>query len=197
MPAAPLNLRVATPGQVERRRFAAMNPRASSPMRWHYTSEGGSERAASAPTGAMPSIGRYLSARSVFHKIVDLNGDGVVDSAELTYALRKMGRAAPDEKVRTLMAKVDADRNGVLDEDEFARLVHAQLDLDLPPEEDDELKAVERVLSSRRAAQSTPATRPPQLATTRHAHGLSKKSLHHRSPVKKGMPISPTKAGWG
>jgi len=128
-----INIRVATPAMIDRRRFEAVARPPSSPMKWkHVARPTESQELFAAPPGPP---GRYMSAGSVFRNI-DTNGDGAIDIAELGSALRAMGRDGNSETVQALVRRVDADGNGVLDEAEFKHLIDAKMDLEVPAMED-------------------------------------------------------------
>lgn len=57
--------------------------------------------------------------------LFDADGDGTLDTSELTKALAEMGVAAPAEQCDAILRWFDADRSGQLDLVEFASLVRS------------------------------------------------------------------------
>jgi Ca2+-binding EF-hand superfamily protein len=56
-------------------------------------------------------------------EVFDTNGDGRLSARELKAALKSLRQPASDDDVRKMIALVDANRDGVVDFDEFCQLV--------------------------------------------------------------------------
>lgn len=78
----------------------------------------GNGRALSAPR--IPIHGSTLACFERF----DLNGSGRLDYRELTRALRQLGLDLSRAEAAEVLAEYDADGSGLMEVDEFARLVH-------------------------------------------------------------------------
>jgi len=61
----------------------------------------------------------YRDAFSTF----DINGDGRISTSELGTILRSLGRTPSDAEVQQIVAKIDQDRSGFIEFDEFIRLM--------------------------------------------------------------------------
>ncbi|EAY77275.1 hypothetical protein OsI_05249 [Oryza sativa Indica Group] len=68
----------------------------------------------------------------------DQDGDGKISATELRLCVKaSLGEDMPDEEVQELMALADTDGDGLLDEEEFVRLV-TEMEADGDEEEDDD-----------------------------------------------------------
>lgn len=68
----------------------------------------------------------------------DQDGDGKISATELRLCVKaSLGEDMPDEEVQALMALADTDGDGLLDEEEFVRLV-TEMEADGDEEEDDD-----------------------------------------------------------
>lgn len=73
----------------------------------------------------------------------DKDGDGTIDSEELTSVMQVLGMNPTKEELEILLNSVDADRNGVIDLDEFVDVMRGHLHNgtgDGAPTADDELR---------------------------------------------------------
>lgn len=61
---------------------------------------------------------RHAEVKNLF-KIVDSDGSGVIDRAEMTELLNKLGKALPDDVIHEGFNKIDSDSSGHIDFDEF------------------------------------------------------------------------------
>ena len=179
----PLDLRIASPGQVDRRRFAAVEAEPPSPMPWKFTADDHAADAAALRPTKIGLRGRWAAGTTPFRD-VDLNGDGTIDSSELAHALRSMGVDATDSAARAVIRRGDEDHNGGLDEEEFLALMQSRLDLDKPFHDAVKPRRPPRGADERKH-------QPPHMVV--RPSSLGKKGMQ-RSPSMKGQPQSPTKA---
>uniref|UniRef100_A0A0E0CD40 EF-hand domain-containing protein n=1 Tax=Oryza meridionalis TaxID=40149 RepID=A0A0E0CD40_9ORYZ len=70
----------------------------------------------------------------------DQDGDGKISATELRLCVKaSLGEDMPEDEVQALMASADTDGDGLLDEEEFVRLV-TEMEADDDEEEDDDEK---------------------------------------------------------
>ena len=98
-----------------------------------------------------PTLGSHSSlcddsTRILLEKVLhsfDLDGSGHISRGELRNALRTLGHNPGEEEVNLLLAQIDKDGNGVVDNEELLDFMSTQVTLDDP---DSDLGAVFRML---------------------------------------------------
>lgn len=99
-----------------------------------YTSLEGEELPTGAKAAAAPSPPRKKTdykaerIRGIFQSF-DLNGDGVIDFAELRFVLRSIrdvGSALSDEMIEEVLQQMDANKDGLVNFEEFLSWLYAQ-----------------------------------------------------------------------
>lgn len=84
-----------------------------------------------------------LSELKEAFRMFDKDGDGTIDSEELTSVMQVLGMNPTAEELEILLNSVDADRNGVIDLDEFVDVMRGHLHhgpSDGAPTPEDELR---------------------------------------------------------
>ena len=64
-------------------------------------------------------IAEFKEAFSLFDK----DGDGTITTKELSSVLRAIGEEPTEAELQVMINKVDADRNGTVDFDEFCKIL--------------------------------------------------------------------------